>query len=76
MDDLLIQVLVRLANVHEQFGPPAYRDAGRRALHGIALAVKLEAERRAGGGDRKASGAVVDFPLARARDRAADQDEL
>lgn len=69
MDDLLIRVLTRLLRVHEELGEASFEDAAHRALVAIALAVRAEAEDRAGCSDTPPSGAVVSFPLAKARNR-------
>ncbi|MDV3251124.1 hypothetical protein DevBK_07275 [Devosia sp. BK] len=64
MNDLLIKVIVRLAGVHDSLGPQAFEKAAKRALVGIATAVKDEGEERAGiDGSGRKCGTVVRFPL-------------
>jgi hypothetical protein len=60
----LIEIVSRLATVRATLGEDTYRDAVRRALVGVGLAVRDEAERRAGvrGGP---DGIVIRFPLGR-----------
>jgi len=74
MDDILIKVVLRLADVHKNLGPRAYMDAGHRALLGIARAVQAEAELRAGTGKTKVDGPVIRFPLDRARRERPEKD--
>lgn len=76
MDDLIIKVIMRLAAVYENLGHRAYRDAGHRALLGIARAAVIEAELRAGKGKNKVEGPVIPFPLDRARrDKPGERDD-
>ncbi len=67
MDELLIRVLTRLLRVHDELGEESFEDAAHRALVAIALAVKFEAERKAGGPAPRADRQVVPFPLAKRR---------
>lgn len=67
MDDLLIRVLTRLLRVHEELGEESFEDAAHRALVAIALAVRAEAENRAGCSETSDASSVVPFPLAKAR---------
>ena len=71
MDDLLIRVLTRLLRVHDELGESSFEEAAHRALVAIALAVQVEAERKAGGKQNRGEGRIVPFPLSRSRsDRA------
>ncbi|MBO1905303.1 hypothetical protein KHP60_09700 [Microvirga sp. 3-52] len=72
MDELLLRVLSRLVGIHATLGPDVYRQAGQRALLGIAAAAHVEAERRARG--PCPSGTVVKFPLARTRRSSITED--
>ena len=65
MDDLLIRVLTRLVRVHDELGEGAFEDAAHRALVAIALAVQVEANRRAGAPDVIHPDGVLPFPLER-----------
>jgi|TARA_A100001391_G_scaffold149716_1_gene107175 hypothetical protein len=77
MDDLLIRVLTRLLRVHEELGERAFEEASHRALVSIALAVQIEADRRAGvsNGAPRASD-VVSLPLASSRRHRALRPDL
>ncbi|MGD0641269.1 MAG: hypothetical protein ABSC22_11025 [Roseiarcus sp.] len=65
--DLLDCVIERLVAIRTRLGRHVFRDAGRRALSGIARAALAEGERRAARG-RLESEVVAQFPLERARD--------
>ena len=68
MDDLLIRVLTRLLRVQDELGEQSFQDAAHRALVAIALAVQIDAERKAGSLKRTGSAdAVVPFPLSSSR---------
>tara|TARA_R110002124_G_scaffold44422_1_gene135446 strand:+ start:2000 stop:2254 length:255 start_codon:yes stop_codon:yes gene_type:complete len=67
MDELLIRVLTRLLRVHDELGEESFEDAAHRALVAIALAVKFEAERKAGGPAPRVDQQVVPFPLSKTR---------
>ena len=64
MDELLIRVLTRLLRVHDELGEESFEAAAHRALVAIALAVQIDAERKAGSLNRASStDGVVPFPL-------------
>jgi hypothetical protein len=63
MDELLIRVLTRLVRVHDELGERSFEDAAQRALVAIAMAVQIEANRRAGVPEVVPHGDVVHFPL-------------
>jgi hypothetical protein len=64
MDELLIRVLTRLLRVHDELGEKSFNDAAHRALVAIALAVQIDADRKAGTLKRAGStDAVVPFPI-------------
>lgn len=65
--DLLYDVVARLLGVRERLGTDVYRAAVRAALHAIAVAVRYEAERRAGV-DRR-SGIILRFPRGARREK-------
>lgn len=75
MDDLLIRVLTRLLRVNDELGERAFEDAAHRSLVAIALAVQLEADRKAGVSLSSEDDHVVQFPLEKRRPSSSSVDD-
>lgn len=70
--DLLDRVVERLVAIRMRLGRHVYRDAGRRALSGIARAALAEGERRARrrrASSTDATAEVTPFPIGRRFDK-------
>jgi hypothetical protein len=61
--DMLDDVVARLVSIRTAFGSAPFGEAARKCAVAIARVALAEAEARAGGRRRKASGRVVPFPL-------------
>lgn len=72
MDDLLIRILTRLVRVHDELGEASFENAANRALVTIARSVQIDAERRAGVGEKPLGEGVLRFPTQSPRSPSGD----